>query len=111
MFCETKEVYIETYRNYEIYEVIQVDIITGEPLLDGTRWYRMYDPSTEDRISAQYQWWRVHESIDYRIKANPKMLERKRQEVLRRKGSHEVTLFYCAHETVCVVIVPFICRL
>lgn len=86
MFCETKEVYIETYRDYEIYEVMQVDAITGEPISGGTRWYRMYDPNTEDKISVQYQWWRVHDTIDYRIKANPKMLARMRQEVLSRRG-------------------------
>ena len=86
MRCETKEIYLETYREYEIYEVIQVDLHTGEPITEGTRWYLMYNPNTDDRISSQYQWWRVHNDIDYRIKANPKMLERKRQEVLRRKG-------------------------
>lgn len=85
--CDVKETYLETYREYEIYELEQVELATGEPFRDGSgsKWYEMYNPNTEDRISAQYQWWRVYSDIDYRIKANPNMLERMRQEVLRKR--------------------------
>lgn len=86
IMCDVKETYLETYREYEIYEIEQVELITGEPFKDGSgsKWYEMYNPNTEDKISVQ-QWWRVHESIDYRIKANPNMLEKMRQEVLRKR--------------------------
>lgn len=76
MFCDTVETYIETYRNYEVYEVQQVERGTGKPFKDGSgaKWYEMVNRITGDKITTMHHWWRVHDSIDYRLKANPHKL-------------------------------------
>ena len=75
VLCDVRKTYIETYRGYKIYDVQQVDVHTGEPFRDGSgsKWYEMYNPITGDNMFAMHHWWRVHSSIDYRIKANPRM--------------------------------------
>lgn len=72
MFCGTVEMFVETYKGYDIFEVWQTDLATDEILTDGAMWFKAVNKITGDKITSQF-FWQIKNSLDYRIKANPHM--------------------------------------
>ena len=74
--CGVSETSIGSYRGYEIFFVEQVDLITEEPLKDGSKWYLMVNRSNPlypigEEISTSHRYG-VERDIDYRLDVRPK---------------------------------------